>query len=71
MFKVPESVRNKYEFVTLAARRAEQLQIGAVPKLESGSTKVTVTAQAEVAQNLIPLVDAAAETGDAEVVEEE
>jgi DNA-directed RNA polymerase omega subunit len=71
MFKIPDSVRNKYEFVTLAAQRAEQLQIGAPPKLASGSTKVTVTAQAEVAQNLIPLLDSAQPEEQAEAVEEE
>jgi len=71
MFKLPDNVRNKYEFVTLAAKRAEQLQIGAPAKLDSGSNKVTVTAQAEVAHNLIPLLDAAQPAEEAEAIEEE
>jgi DNA-directed RNA polymerase omega subunit len=55
MFKIPEAVQNKYEFVTLAAKRAEQLQMGALPRLDSPSTKVTVVAQEEVSRGLILL----------------
>ena len=32
-FKLPEDLESKYKFVTLAAKRAEQLQVGAVPKV--------------------------------------
>ena len=60
MFKIPEEVRNKYEFVTLAAKRAEQLQAGALPRVDSSSGKVTVVAQEEVAAGLIAIVDPAA-----------
>ena len=53
MFKVPENIKSKYEFVTLAAKRAEQLQGGAVPRTEVDTNKVTVIAQAEVAVGLV------------------
>ncbi len=32
MYKLPEDLESKYRFVTLASRRAEQLQAGAVPR---------------------------------------
>lgn len=53
MFKVPENMGNKYRFVTLSALRAEQLQVGAAPRLEASSEKYTVVAQAEVAAGLV------------------
>ena len=42
MFKLPEKLKSKYEFVTLAAKRAEQLQSGALPRVDRESNKVTV-----------------------------
>ena len=57
MFKIPEDMANKYEFVTLAAKRAEQLQTGALPRVEIESGKVTVIAQAEVAAGQVTAVD--------------
>jgi DNA-directed RNA polymerase subunit omega len=57
VFKVPENVKSKYEFVILAAKRAEQLQMGAVPRVDTGSNKVTVIAQQEVAEGKINLHD--------------
>jgi DNA-directed RNA polymerase omega subunit len=70
MFKLPENLKSKYEFVTLAAKRAEQLQAGAVPRVDRPSNKVTVTAQAEVAAGLVEVVDPdAAPTAD-EIEEE-
>lgn len=53
MFKVPENMGNKYRFVTLSALRAEQLQVGAQPRIEAASEKYTVVAQAEVAAGLV------------------
>lgn len=53
MFKLPEDLESKYRFVTLAALRAEQLQAGALPRLETASTKSTVIAQEEVAQGVV------------------
>lgn len=50
MYKLPEEIENKYRFVTLAAKRAEQLQAGALPRVETPGRKVTVVAQAEVAE---------------------
>src|SRR5262245_57403451 len=49
MFKLPEEMESKYRFVTLAALRAEQLQAGALPRVETASRKATVIAQQEVA----------------------
>jgi DNA-directed RNA polymerase omega subunit len=54
MFKIPESLENKYRFVTLAAKRAEQLQLGALPRVDNAlRRKVTVVAQEEVANGLV------------------
>ena len=56
MYKLPEDLENKYKFVTLASKRAEQLQIGAVPRVEEPETKKwTVIAQEEVATGLVAL----------------
>jgi DNA-directed RNA polymerase omega subunit len=49
MYKLPEELENKYEFVTLASMRAEQLQGGAVPRVTDAERKLTVIAQEEVA----------------------
>ena len=57
MFKVPENMGNKYRFVTLSALRAEQLQVGATPRLEVSTEKHTVVAQAEVAAGLVEAWD--------------
>lgn len=61
MFKYPEDVANKYRFVTLASMRAEQLQAGAVPRIESVHRKPTVVAMEEAAAGLVPPVDPDAE----------
>ena len=54
MYKLPENIKSKYEFVTLASKRAEQLQMGALPRVDVGDgRKWTVLAQAEVAQGFI------------------
>ena len=73
MYKIPDTVKNKYEFVTLAAKRAEQLQLGALPRVENSSTKVTVVAQDEVASGLVNTYDpnAIAESAELETEEEE
>ena len=69
MFKPTETPMSKYRFVMLAALRAEQLQAGAVPRLDSDTRKATVLAQDEVAAGLVDAWDgtqpaaAAAETG--------
>jgi DNA-directed RNA polymerase omega subunit len=71
MFKIPEEVTNKYQFVTLAAKRAEQLQMGALPKVESGSEKVTVIAQEEVATGRVAAYDPELAEEEFEMEEEE
>lgn len=71
MFKIPETVKNKYEFVTLAAKRAEQLQMGALARVESNSDKVTVIAQEEVASGKVGPYDPEQATADLEMEEEE
>lgn len=57
MYKLPEDLGSKYAFVTKAAKRAEQLQLGARPKVDPKDRKVTVIAQQEVAEGLIPLAE--------------
>lgn len=47
--------QNRFEFATVAAQRAKQLQLGCVPKLE-GSAKVARRAQQEVAKGLVQQV---------------
>ena len=72
MYKLPEDLDNKYRFVTLASKRAEQLQAGAPARVGDGARKSTVVAQEEVATGLIDLWDPAAEELDLEgAVEEE
>lgn len=54
MYKIPESLDSKYRFVMLAALRAEQLQAGAIPRVDRPvSPKSTVIAQQEVAAGLV------------------
>jgi len=53
MYKLPEDLESKYRFVTLASKRAEQLQLGALPRVERSGRKSTVVAQQEVAAGLI------------------
>ncbi len=57
MIKVPENSMSKYRFVMLAALRAEQLQAGAIPRIESDTRKPTVLAQEEVAAGLVDVWD--------------
>ena len=74
MFKIPEDYVNKYRFVTLAALRGEQLQMGARPRVESRHNKPTLIAQEEVAEGLVapwdPEEAEAEEAAEIEVVEE-
>jgi DNA-directed RNA polymerase omega subunit len=75
MYKIPEDLENKYRFVTLASKRAEQLQAGALPKVGEGSLKPIVAAQREVADGLVELwspedLEAEAEAGVEEEEEE-
>jgi DNA-directed RNA polymerase omega subunit len=57
MYKLPEDLGSKYAFVTTSAKRAEQLQLGARPKIDLPDRKFTVIAQQEIAEGLIPLAD--------------
>ena len=66
MYKLPEDLESKYRFVTLAALRAEQLQAGALPRVEAHARKATIVAQEEVASGLVPLYDPEAEAAAAE-----
>jgi len=70
MFKLPENMKSKYEFVTLAAKRAEQLQTGALPRVDPHTNKVTVIAQAEVAAGLVKALDPQSDLPDDEAEEE-
>ncbi len=53
MYKLPEDLKSKYEFVTLASKRAEQLQQGAPARVAIPDRKLTVVAQAEVAEGAV------------------
>ena len=53
MYRLPEDLDSKYRFVTLASKRAEQLQMGALPRVEEPNRKTTVLAQQEVALGLV------------------
>ena len=68
---MPDNLENKYRFVTLAAKRAEQLQVGAIPRVPVSERKDTVIAQEEVAAGLIDLWTPEAEEVDLEVAVEE
>ena len=57
MFEPPQNVMSKYRFVMLAALRAEQLQAGAIPRVDSDTRKATVLAQEEVAAGLVDAWD--------------
>ncbi len=57
MTKVPENIMSKYRFVMLAALRAEQLQAGAIPRIDSDTRKATVLAQEEVAAGVVDAWD--------------
>lgn len=57
MFKPTETAMSKYRFVMLAALRAEQLQAGAVPRIDSDTRKATVLAQEEVAAGVVDAWD--------------
>ena len=58
MYKLPEDLDSKYKFVTLASKRAEQLQKGALPRVdEMDARKKTLVAQAEVAQGEVAIYD--------------
>lgn len=57
MFQPPQNVMSKYRFVMLAALRAEQLQAGALPRIDSETRKATVLAQEEVAAGVVEAWD--------------
>ena len=65
MYKLPEDLESKYKFVTLASKRAEQLQTGAPPRVDALERKVTIIAQAEVAEGAVDVWD----PGEEEILE--
>jgi DNA-directed RNA polymerase subunit omega len=71
MFKLPDDLENKYRFVTLAAKRAEQLQVGALPRVGGGERKATVVAQEEVAAGLVDVWSPEVEEVDLDLAAEE
>jgi len=52
--------QNRFEFATVAAQRAKQLQLGCVPKLD-GSAKIARRAKQEVAKGLVQQIPPADE----------
>ena len=71
MYKLPENLESKYAFISLASARAEQLQSGALPRVDPSSNKVTVIAQQEVAEGAIQVYDPATDEVEFEDEEEE
>lgn len=72
MYKLPELLESKYRFVTLASKRAEQLQMGSMTRAESTvGRKVTVMAQEEIATGKIEPYDPDLEADAAPLEEEE
>jgi len=71
VFRLPENIESKYRFVTLASKRAEQLQQGALPRVDADGRKPTVVAQEEVAAGLVDLWNADAEAGSLDAAAEE
>jgi len=71
MYKLPQDLSNKYRFVTLASKRAEQLQGGALPRVDDPLRKFTVVAQEEVATGAVQPWDPEAETLEVAAEEEE
>jgi DNA-directed RNA polymerase omega subunit len=71
MYKFPEDLESKYRFVTLASKRAEQLQSGAPARVSDVNRKVTVIAQAEVAMGHVDVWDPDEEVEGAGPVDEE
>jgi DNA-directed RNA polymerase omega subunit len=57
MYKIPENLDSKYAFVTLASKRAEQLQSGALPRVSGTNRRTTVIAQQEIAEGLVEQID--------------
>jgi DNA-directed RNA polymerase subunit omega len=53
MERIPEKMDSTFRYVLVAARRAEQLILGARPKLETGLVKPTRIAMREVSQEVI------------------
>ena len=52
MHDIPEKIDSKFRYVLLAATRAEQLMLGAQPKLEKPE-KHTTTAMEEILSELV------------------
>ena len=71
MSKLPENTMSKYRFVMLAALRAEQLQAGAIPRIDSDTRKATVLAQEEVAAGVVDAWDGTQPAASAEAGAEE
>ena len=69
MFKLPENLESKYAFISMASKRAEQLQGGAVPRVAGASKKLTVIAQREVAEGFVGPYDPEEEAAESETAE--
>ena len=70
MYKFPEDLESKYRFVTLASKRAEQLQAGAAPRVGETTRKSTVIAQAEVAMGYVDVWSPEEDTEETQLTEE-
>jgi DNA-directed RNA polymerase subunit omega len=59
---VPKKVDSKFRFITVAAQRAQQLQNGAKPRVETRARKATRIAMQEVMAGTVSWEVAPAET---------
>ena len=50
-----QGIDSKFRFILVAAKRARQLQAGAMPLVQSNSKKLTRVAQQEVEAGLVPI----------------
>ena len=53
MEKIPEKIDSKFRFVLLAAERAEQMMLGAPPKVEMPGRKASRVGMEEIASDSI------------------
>jgi len=51
--KIPDKIDSKFRYVLLAAERAEQMMVGAPPKVEMAGHKLSRVAMEEVTRELI------------------
>ena len=51
---IQQDIGSKFRFILLAAKRARQLQAGALPLVQTQSKRPTIVAMAELESGLVP-----------------